>query len=189
MFDNKQIDQFRQIKAPDELRTKVLSAKPVPVKTVVLRYGALAACLVMMVTAVLLFHGRTPGITATMDGYPVTSEGVYTVLSTLDTAIYSTARVMSVTEGQAPEQTLEIPLEFTVDGECTVKVSSGEVSVDGTVLSSGETLEADGSLDLIWRIESADREAYYSLVLHRDDEKIILVMKYDNGWMIRLNEN
>ena len=51
------------------------------------------------------------------------------------------------------------------------------------------SLDAGGSLNLIWLIESADREAYYSLVLQSENEQTILVMKYDNGWMIRLNEN
>ena len=189
MFESNQIEAFRQIKAPAELRDKVIGAKTVPMRTVVLRYGSLAACLVIMLTAVLLFHGRTDGIAVAMDGHPVTSEGVYTVLSTLETAHYSVARVVPMTEGQLLDQTLEIPLEFTVTGECTANVSSGSILMDGEETESGAQLTAEGNLNLIWRIESADREAYYSLVLQSGGEQVVLVMKYDNGWMIRLNEN
>lgn len=189
MFDSNQIEQFRQIKAPAELRAKVLGTKRVPMRTVVLRYGSLAACLVIMMTAVLLFRGHGDGIAVTMDGHPVTSEGVYTVLSTLETAHYSIARVVTMTEDQPLDQTLEIPLEFDVTGECTVNVSSGSLLHNGEETDSGAQLIADGSLNLIWHIESADREAYYSLVLQNDGEQVVLVMKYSGGWMIRLNEN
>lgn len=185
MFDSKQIEAFRQIKAPAELRDKVIGAKTVPMRTVVLRYSSLAACLIIMLTAVLLFHARTDGIAVNMNGHEITSEGVYTVLSTMDTAAYSVARVVPVTAGE----TLEIPLEFTVTGECTANVSSGSILMDGEETESGAQLTAEGNLNLIWRIESADREAYYSLVLQSGGEQVVLVMKYDNGWMIRLNEN
>ena len=185
MFDNKQIEQFRQIKAPDELRSKVLGAKRLPVRTTVLRYGALAACFVIMMTAVLLFRGRADGIAVTMNGCEVTTEGVYAVPGIVDTAAYSIQRTSPVSSGEA----LEIPLEFAVTGECRLRVSSGSLLLDGEEMREDASLDAGGSLNLIWRIESADREAYYSLVLQSENEQTILVMKYDNGWMIRLNEN
>lgn len=187
MFDSNQIEQFRQIKAPDSLRTKVLGKKRTSPRTVILRYGALAACLVIMMSAVLLIRGHTSGITVTMNGYEVTSEGVYTVLSTLDTAHYSIARVVPVSA--AAGETREVPLEFDVTGECRVKVSSGSILYCGEVPENETIFVSESPLNLIWRIESADREAYYSLVLQYDGEQVVLVMYYDDGWMIRLNEN
>jgi hypothetical protein len=184
MFDNKQIESFRQIKAPAELRTKVLGANPIRRQTPVMRYAAMAACTVFLVTAVLLLFPMGSGIAVTTGGNAVTSDGIALAVQTgNETAAYSLARTAPAADS------LEVPLEFEVDSTCSVTVSAGDLTMDGQSLQPGTEIEADGRLNLIWHINPADRDNVYSLVLHTDGEKTVLVMKYDTGWMIRLGEN
>ena len=172
MFDNKQIESFRQIKAPAELRTKVLGANPIRRQMPVMRYAAMAACTVFLVTAVLLLFPMGSGIAVTTGGNAVTSDGIALAVQTgNETAAYSLARTAPAADS------LEVPLEFEVDSTCSQS------------LQPGTEIEADGRLNLIWHINPADRDNVYSLVLHTDGEKTVLVMKYDTGWMIRLGEN
>ncbi len=184
MFDDKQIEEFRQIRAPGELRAKILSQKTVRYRNPAMRYAAMAACTVFLVTAILLFFPMGSGIAVTADGQKVTAD--WTAISA---AISDEPVAYALARSANPAESLEIPLDFTADGTCTVTVSAGEISADGMAVEPGMEFEADKNLQLIWRISPADRDTVYSLVLHSGGEKTVLVMKYDNGWKIRLNEN
>ena len=185
MFDNKQIEEFRQIKAPVQLKSKVCSANPVRHRNTVMQYAAMAACAVFLVTAVLLFLPLGSGIAVTSNGLELTAE--WTAVSVpyaAEPAAYAMARTAA-----AAVQFLEVPLEFTAGGDCIITASAGDIIIDGNLTEPGEKIHADKNLNLIWRITSADTEAYYTLVLHNDGKQTVIVMKYDGSWMIRLNEN
>lgn len=186
MFDNKQIEQFRQIKAPPQLKAKVLSAKPILHRTPVLQYAAMAACTVFLVTAVLLFFPMGSDISVTADGQVLTSE--WTAVSAA-AAIAAEPAAYSMERSVPTGDSLEVLLNITADGPCSVAVSAGDIIVDGVLTEPGEEFQADKNLHLIWRITHADQEAYYTLVLHNDGRQTVIVMKYDGSWMIRLNEN
>lgn len=185
MFDDKQIQEFRQIKAPETLRNKVLTARPMRSAAPMLRYAALAACLVFLVTVTVLFIPRGSGIAVTTGGQAITESGITLAIrqNEAEPAAYALARSVPASD------TLDVPLTFTADGACRITMSSGEIIVDGLPADPGDELTADGELDVIWRIDSPNRDSVYTLVLHTDGEKTVLVMKYSGGWVIRLNEN
>ncbi|MBQ8187230.1 MAG: hypothetical protein IJ037_10235 [Clostridia bacterium] len=182
MFDNKQIEQFRQIKAPSELKSRVLASKPVRTTAPMVRYAALAASVVLILTVTLLLFPRGTDIAVTTNGERITSSGIMLAENPAEpVSAYALARTTSAS--------LDVPLNFTAEGECRITVSSGDLTVENESILPGETFTSDGEPDVIWHIANPDPETVYTLVLHTENGQTILVMKYDGGWSIRLNEN
>ncbi len=187
MFDLQQVNAYRSVEAPEELRERVLTEAN---KTKAPRRSgpfaaaaALAACLLLVLGLSRLGSGPADLI---LMGEPL-REGRAVVLEEgsgmpQDAVAYS-RQVM-------PNQLLPVELELTLKKETTLEVSGGTASV----LQDGEEQEdwtaLAGNITVFWEIDPTQREQTYQLTMHGGDTCRSVTLSYEEdegGWVARTN--
>ena len=126
MFDERQIEQYRSVRAPQELRESVMSLEKSGKiyafnrKTI----SSIAACLVAVI-ALGSYFGMSAGVNAELVAVP---------------------QAASVYRASAEERAV---VAFDISGRYTVEVSSGYISLDGEQVTS---LDLDGEAQIEWLV-------------------------------------
>ena len=170
MFSEEQVKAYKNITAPEELRSSVLKAVGTQRKksgTKVYRYAGVAACLAVIIALSLVF-GSLGGINVYSDGQIITESGV---------PVYSAVSAMSA------RGMFGINLEAELDGKTVISSSEGNVYVDGQ-LAEGE-IDAE-KVSIVWDIVPTDTEKIYVLTFENSKGETSVNLLFDEtaGWML-----
>lgn len=139
------------------------------------RWGALAACLALLVVSVSLYAAGS--VRASLYGTPIGR----TPLSVSDPSLPAPVRIAD------PDQIteLELTLELTLRRPTAVTVSAGVIGpADGALpYADGSCCTAQGKVTIIWYIEAADPSVTYTL--KAGSRMLLLSFELPAGWVIR----
>lgn len=158
MFDNKEIEAYRNIKVPSELKTRILAdcnaevtggkrniGGAFPSKMWIKSLSAVAACLALAVAIVSMTRMDTSLVTLSYEGTTISGERV-AIGETASLAEYSPRAVTPA----------GVPLTFDVRGETEIAVSSGSLyCVDEhgeEVISLGERTQITEDTVIWWAV-------------------------------------
>ncbi|MBQ8830705.1 MAG: hypothetical protein IJ017_03815 [Oscillospiraceae bacterium] len=173
MFSNEQVNAYKNITAPEEMREKVLSSVGTKKKsrTAAYRYAGLAACLVVIIALSLVFSSMGGATTIYTDGQVITENGV---------PVYSAVSAMSA------RGVFGIELEAELEGKTVISSADGTVYVydENGELTEGET-DAE-KVSIIWDIVPTDTEKTYVLTFEnsRGVTEVTLLFDETAGWML-----
>ena len=172
MFDQKDVEAYRRIKAPEELREQVmrLEQKPEPTRTRTkwISFGSLAAA----ACAAVLFIAALPPIGAEPVSIPADHPQM-------------TSGLREVSGG--------IPLALETGETTRVSVSGGEFSLfdpEGELLGDGTEAEISEDVLLYWDL-SGTEDTMFSLTLKTNGKQLtyVLSMRDDGGYDLQQNQS
>ena len=181
MFDNKDLEAYRNIKVPSELKTRILAdceaeatsgkrniGGAFPTRNWIRSLSAVAACFVLAVAIFSMTRMNTSFVTLSYEGTTISGER---------TAI---GEVASLAEYSPRSVTpAGIPLTFDVRGKAEVAVSGGSlysVSKDGEeILSLGEKTEITGDTVIWWTV--IDGSGEHELTVTVDGKETVYVLE------------
>ena len=185
MFDSKHIEAYNQIKAPDELKSRILAQETKNThKTIHVdfkRVALAAACFAVLLTAVLGMstNGRS-GIT--VNGETVKNNATVYIDNNNARSLVSVA-----------EASLEVTLEH--DKAATWFAHSGElliIGADGGIvhIDTGATCHTDGAQRVVWTLNTPDTQSVYTLTVQTKKGTRTLSLQYDEeqGWFVENTE-
>ena len=158
MFDNKELEAYRNIKVPSELKTRILAdcnaeneggkrkiGGAFPSKRWIQSLSAVAACFAIAVAIFSMTRTETSIVGLSYEGTTVSGEGI---------AIRESASLAGM-ESRTVTPT-GIPLSVDVEGEAEIAVSGGSlycVSEDGNqVTELGQKTRIQGRTDIWWAV-------------------------------------
>ena len=164
MFDQKHIQSYRKISAPDALREKVLSsAKPRSRRIRVMPLvAALAACLILA----LSFGSLTGGNQDILINGQVPNGGVI---------LFETAPAAA--NRAAPVYTFEVKLRL--DSSAEVTVSSGIVSAEN--IPAAKSIRISGDATLTWETECGEDVAVCEMEIRESDGTTVITLTCKNA--------
>lgn len=156
MFDKQSIEAYRNIKAPEELREKVMRLNPElsspgsnhRSKNAMLRPIAAVACAAVFCLAVSFSFWNQKDAALLYQGVPVEGEPAVIAADMPQSAALVRDSVPS-----------GIPLELETAERTKVSVSGGELSAfdaEGMLLGSGREVELSGKAALYWDLSQSD---------------------------------
>lgn len=185
MFDLRQVNAYRSVEAPEELRQQVLQAakehrKPKH-RSASAGIAALAACLALVLS--VHFAGQSSADVILM-GEPL-REGSAVVVEELS---MPAAGPTAYSRQAAAARQLE--LELKLDDSTRLKVSDGAV----TVLQQGEVVEnlaaLRGTVTVLWEIDPTQVTETYQLEMYGGESCCKITLSYEEnqgGWIAQIN--
>lgn len=194
MFDKNQKDAYLNIKAPLQLKNRVLSAahtcptvetvkRNKNFSSVLKRLTVVAACLVLVLTASVVIFRNGGNTSFYVDGQKLTGASV-----AVRTANEGLARAFSLEEESV---TVKVPVEMKLKGKVQINISEGAVIKDGENEPTAVPFEAEGDLKLEWVVDSAAQGTVYTLTVKEDTVTKTLILEYgeeSGGWEVRLEK-
>lgn len=173
MFSDKQKKAYSAVKAPDELRERVLASaennqndKTVLFRTQFSRIAAAAACVVFVAVAVFYAFGNNNGIDVSVNGIAVEENQTVAL-----TEVSPLAR-------SAPQA--EIKLKLDISADAFITVDSGCFDVVGK--ESGLTeYSAEESIEIIWKSNGMQKS---EMTVDYGRKTCVLVLEYDGEWVV-----
>ncbi len=175
MIDPKQVDAYRQIKAPDTLKQRVmesaeLRAKPITLNRQWQKALGGVACLVIVCIAAFFMMRPTPGAEVLYEGEPLSAEVI---------SITPAMAAKAVPFGEKMVTPIGIPLEIKLSRETKISVSGGELQVydpeSGELLFVGTDLTAAKNMQVRWDLSGVENEIL-ELSLNGDRHKAVYVL-------------
>lgn len=163
MFTEPQRMAYQSIRAPQELKEKIMAKKKPSGRLPMYLSTALAACLVLAIGIGFFFQGGEPGIK--INGQQLDTSLVYYDLSPA-----SEARSTPV---------LTVPVELELSGESVLSVSHGSLVQEGK--SPVTQLTAEGSLSLIWEIRRTEEMPPCELTITNGNDVTTMTLTYENS--------
>ena len=171
MFTDNQKEAYSAVKAPEELRERILASAEkekdnnVLLKTQFSRIVAAAACIVLVAVAVFAaFSGN--GIEVSVNGTPVGENASVALSQTQGLARIS---------GEA-----EVTLTLEIKSDALITVDSGSFDVIG----EGENLtefSAEDNIEIIWRSNGMQKS---EMTVDYGRKTCVLVLEYNGEWTV-----
>lgn len=164
MFDSRDIDNYKMIKAPDRLRNKVMALEETGRSKVLYRRFIPAAVMVaslMLIAVISLFASNRPVLpTAYINGVEITSSG-----SSYTPVAQQTSYDVSAVSARETELKVDIPLKLELKGrEARVSVSEGELRICNEINTSGrDALSLEKDAEIMWTIYDMDSSKNYEM--------------------------
>lgn len=184
MFSDKQINDFRCIKAPDELRQRVLSdtdalnTRSSSAGKIRHRVFAFSTA----VAAVLVLAVGLPLGKAFSDARPVVSFNHTTLTSSPVPAVDSSVPAVASARNIG---TLTVPVELELKRETSISVSDGSFTWINSEMSAElpavTSLRLDGSVALEWSVPCDNTDEIYVMSLENKLSKCDITLAYDNS--------
>lgn len=140
--------------------------------------GAVAACLILIFTAVFSLSAKDTQVYMYSDRITSTPSAVTSPLSLAS----SSQRALNVA--------LTLPLELKLSAETAITCSQGAIDIyhkdTDSLIYSGDSYTAQEDVNLVWIIEQPNSDESYTLTLKGKDT-MILNLEFDenqNNWMI-----
>jgi hypothetical protein len=163
MFNQQEINSYKQVKAPDELYQKVLSSCNKPNKVnYITKISALAACFILVMGLALSGLMGFGEAEVYVNGSKVTNNS-YISLSLPKTD----SRIRTVAIPQ-----IEVNVKVNFKDRGTVKVSEGSVG-------NGTEKEINGEEEIVWVVPMIESNDYYMSITPKGKETIYLKLCYD----------
>lgn len=159
MFTDKEITAYRNIKAPDELRQKIIKPRKKHRKVIYFS-SAVAACLVLIVSVFIINNQSS----IVVNGQKLNESILY-----YDTTV-STRRTLS--------SSISVPIEIKNKHVTKVVVSDGFISAEGFVPS--KEIEFTSSKLIWWELEPTEKDNVFEMLI--SDKKGVekVTLKYQN---------
>lgn len=150
MFDKDEINDYRDICAPSDLKERIsadcrrMRDGVSPKRSFVRRFSAVAACLLLLCSLALIYPALSPTVSVEYDTQKIGREGVSTDggFSVLTLPVRSAGSI-------------SLPLTISCKKEATVSVSFGTLfctDEDGTMICLGDRAEFTGETEFLWVI-------------------------------------
>ena len=167
MFSDNEIKAYRSIKAPEGIYEKL--SRPQRSYADTLRIiTAVAACFVLVISAVFVFKGENDVI---VNGQKLNGSVVF----------YDTSSAMA----RSVSSTISVPLEFKVSDKTTVSALQGSISVDGEPKTEVEILKSE----VIWWEVPTDKDEVFKLLVTDKKGVKTISLKYENTKITVTKEN
>ncbi len=185
MIDPKQVEAYRQLKAPDTLKQRVMESaemrtEPLKLKPRWFKTLGGVACLVIVCVAAFFAMRPTSETEVLYEGEPLSAQPV---------TIAPAMTAKAVPFGEKMVTPVGVPLEINLSTETKISVSAGELQVyeagTGELLFVGTDLTADRDLTVRWDlsgVENASTElsltdenhqAVYAITLDANGDAVI----------------
>lgn len=173
MFSDKQKEAYSAVKAPEELRERILASaeksekdNTVLFKTQFSRIAAAAACIVLVaVAAFYAFNGN--GIEVSVNGVAVAED-----------------QTVALTDVPAPlarnAVQAEINLKLDLDSDALITVDSGSFDVVGKESNLTE-YSAEESIEIVWRSNGMQKS---EMTVDYGRKTCVLVLEYNGEWIV-----
>ncbi len=167
MFSEKQINAYKNISAPNELRSKVMSAsagkKRFSIMHTVSAVAAVAACFALIAAVVLTMQSPTPEIVC--NGQVLEESVLF-----YDISPASDMRASPV---------FSVPFEFILGSDTNISVSYGRMILsDGTSVDGAELC---GDVSLWWEIPRSEDIPTCEMELTVDNCITVITLTFDNA--------
>lgn len=191
MFNQKEIDTYQSISAPDSLRTKVLSLTGTQSKKNDFSLGfrvpwSFATCLVLVIAVCITANLRDTSIV--ISGTPIVAKHTILIEPEYDVV---PIRMQHSKEELTESVAFSIQLDFPT--ETTISVSSGEMQILLTdPVSSSTTLTVNNKTTVIWYVTPNDSDIAFVMTLTSDSKSETLTLDYDKNtqsWTISRQVN
>ena len=191
MFDNKEIEAYRSISAPADLRNRVLSfdteeRKPARnTARMIRRVSTLAACLVLMICFSAMAITSMGAVGISVSGDALEKNETMTVLENGVAPLSYDKRSLSQ---------VEIPMTLAIEHETAITVSGGALciveeetdEIRETVLS-GTVYRTDSPESLIWTVSADAEQKEFEMTLKSRFKTETITLAFDEhtgAWVI-----
>lgn len=161
MFTENEKQIYRNIKAPEELRQKIISS-PQKSKRIIPFISIAAACFILVISGFLINSGNNKII---INGQTLKNSIVF----------YDTASM----SGRSISSSLSIPIELEISRETEVSVSQGFLSFNGQ--NPTKQLKLSSSSTIWWEIEPDKSEKTFNMQISDKKGVTKVTLSYENG--------
>lgn len=195
MFDEKQIEAYRNISAPADLRERVLSScaeyptarknLPAMLRTI----SSAAACLVLVIVLSVFTVGHFGDASVSVSGndvLPEHSAPIYPEHGVAPLSVQPTGKSIPA---------VSFPIALSLSEKTKITVSAGEMKMmDDTdeLVSFGSALTSDGEILIHWFVNPIDTENAFVMTLRGALKSETLILAYnesDDVWTISRKGN
>ena len=158
MFTEKELTAYRNIKAPDELRQKIIGNQKSN-KRIISVIATVAACFVLIISGVAINNNQSNII---INGQKLNSRIEYNLASSMAKSVSSTVTV---------------PLRLKVKESTTVSVTDGLICIDG---NTSKEATITSSTEVLWEVEPTTENSEFIMLI--TDKKGVqkVTLKYNN---------
>lgn len=177
MFDNKDIEAYRKISAPDELRLRIAQscqaeiAAPRFSAAKIRGLSAVAACLIII--ACVFTFGRNDGISITVNGEELSSQEI--ILADVNQGIApAAARMLPV---------YNVPVKLDVKRQTEISVSDGMMQIfdaeTGEYIASETSISTDRDIQISWELSETSAEP--KMYVRDKKNSYTITLRYDEA--------
>ncbi len=159
MFAEKEIIAYRNIKAPDALREKII-ARPKSYKKTISFIATIAACLVLIISGMVINNQSN----IVVNGQKLNdSVEFYYVATAMERTVNST---------------VVVPIQVKAWRDTKISVLSGTISLEN--LDQTQEVNISSPKEILWKIEPQDAQGEFEMLI--EDKKGVkkVTLKYDN---------
>ncbi len=180
MFNQKQIEAYQSIKAPDSLKDSIMADYDLDYTPKhILSFGnmrtlaSIAACVMLIITFSVFTTKDFGSFKASVDGVQLSSESILFGDSQSAPMIVD-ARALS---------TISVPIEMDIHRDTTITVNNGAIKVindkTGEVLSNETTITTDSDVHVCWEV-IIDDALSYEMTVSDTKETHVITLAFDN---------
>lgn len=159
MFTDREVDSYRNLKAPDSLRQKITGSHKSYKKTIGF-ITAVAACFVLIISGIAINNQGN----IVVNGQKLNdSVEFYCVASAMEKSVSSTVIV---------------PIQFNVRDDTKILVLDGKISIDGS--DSSKEMTITSPKEILWEVEPQEAQCEFEMFI--TDKKGVqkVTLQYDN---------
>lgn len=165
MFNKQQKDAYQSLKAPVELKEKVLAIEPKRRATVLpfVKYAsAIAACLALLIGAYMFTKTSPLGIV--VNGHELENS-----IEFYDVSPASDMRATSM---------LSVPVEIDIEEKTSISVSYGDMIVDDKEPQT--ELKVSENVFIWWNVERIENMPKCEMTIQSKEETTLITLEFDN---------
>lgn len=183
MFDPKEVEAYRKISAPADLRERVLSSyADIPSAgwnpySMLRMASSVAACLVLVIVLSVFTIGRIGDASVSVSGESLLPECSASVHPEYGVAPLS---VQPIAKSMTPS--VSLPITLTLAEKTVISVSDGALSLMGDgeeTVSLGSSFTADGQLTVNWCLPYDGTQNAFVMTLRGTLKSETLILSYD----------
>ena len=168
MFNEKQLNAYRSIKADDALLQQIKAKAKAKRKRTAYFITAAAACLVLIMSGFFVNNHNN----IIVNGQKLTDSVVF----------YDTASAYARTVSS----TVSVPIEIKASKKTDISVSGGTISINGSAAQKQAVISSN---TLIWWEVDPNTESEFEMIISSKKDVKKVTLKYDNGKITVSKEN
>lgn len=170
MFTEEEILAYRNIKAPDSLRQKIIGKEKNHKSAKIIGFiTAVAACFAVIITGIVISHQSK----IVVNGQNLTDsvEFYYAAPASERSASHS----------------VTVPIQFDVRETTKISVSDGKIGIKGSPLSKDITITSPK--EVLWEVEPDSAQCEFEMIITNKKGVQKVTLKYDNTKITITKEN
>lgn len=167
MFSKNEIDAYKKISAPDELKEKVEKSiskrRSIQMPSVIKLATAFAACIVLVVSMNSFLKSESFDIV--VNGHELEDSIMF-----YDVSPASDMRTSPV---------YSVPVEMAIEEDANISVSHGNITVDGGTPT--EAMNVSEPIMVWWNIERSDKMPKCEMKIEQNGKTTLIILEFDNA--------